>query len=60
MGSEDVWQFLSNLANNKHVAVNTQKIALNALAFLYNKFLQQPLDDIDTNINKDVIYLKSV
>ena len=47
MGSEEVRQFLSSLANDKHVAVNTQKIALNALAFLYNKFLQQPLGDID-------------
>src|SRR5690606_32465543 len=27
--------------------INTQKIALNALAFLYNRFLQQPLGDID-------------
>ncbi len=47
MGSEEVRQFLSHLANDKHVATNTQKIALNALAFLYNKFLQQPLGDID-------------
>ena len=47
MGSEEVRQFLSHLANEKHVATNTQKIALNALAFLYNKFLQQPLGDID-------------
>ena len=47
MGSEEVRQFLSSLANDKHVAINTQKIALNALAFLYNKFLQQPLGDLD-------------
>ncbi len=47
MGSEEVRQFLSHLANDKHVAINTKKIALNALAFLYNKFLQQPLGDID-------------
>ncbi len=47
MGSEDVRQFLYSLANDKHVAISTQKIALNALAFLYNKFLQQPLGDID-------------
>ena len=47
IGSEEVRQFLSHLANDKHVATNTQKIALNALAFLYNKFLQQPLGDID-------------
>ena len=47
MGSEEVQQFLSYLANSKHVAINTQKIALNALAFLYNKFLEQPMGDID-------------
>ena len=47
MGSEEVRLFLSNLANSRHVAINTQKIALNALAFLYNRFLQQPLGDID-------------
>ncbi|NLW06034.1 MAG: integron integrase [Pseudomonadaceae bacterium] len=47
MGSEEVQQFLSYLANSKHVAINTQKIALNALAFLYNKYLQKPLGEID-------------
>ena len=47
MGSEEVMLFLSSLANDRHVAINTQKIALNALAFLYNRFLQQPLGDID-------------
>ena len=47
LGSEEVQQFLSSLANERHVAINTQKIALNALVFLYNKFLQQPLGDID-------------
>jgi len=47
LGNSEIQQFLSYLANNKHVAVNTQKIALNALAFLYNKFLEQPMGDID-------------
>lgn len=46
MGSEEVRQFLSSPVNDKHVATNTQKIVLNALAFLYKKFLQQPLGDI--------------
>ncbi len=31
MGSEEVRLFLSSLANSRHVAINTQKIALNAL-----------------------------
>src|SRR5690554_1307325 len=47
MGGEEVRQFLSHLANSEHVATNTQKIALNALAFLYNKFLNMPLGDLD-------------
>src|SRR5690554_975814 len=47
MGGEEVRQFLSYLANSEHVAINTQKIALNALAFLYNKFLNTPLGDLD-------------
>ena len=47
MNGEEVRQFLSHLANSEHVAINTQKIALNALAFLYNKFLNMPLGDLD-------------
>ncbi|MGJ8646935.1 MAG: phage integrase N-terminal SAM-like domain-containing protein [Marinomonas colpomeniae] len=46
MGSEEVRNFLSFLAVEKNVAVNTQKVALNALAFLYNKLLDQPLGDL--------------
>ena len=42
-GSTEVEGFLSYLAVDQHVAISTQKTALNALAFLYNKFLQQPL-----------------
>lgn len=49
MGSEEVRLFLSSLANDRHVAVNTQKTALNALAFLYNQFLDRPLGDLDFN-----------
>ena len=49
MGSEEVRLFLSSLANDRHVAVNTQKTALNALAFLYNQFLDKPLGDLDFN-----------
>ena len=47
MGGEEVRLFLSHLANSENVATNTQKIALNALAFLYNKFLNRPLGDLD-------------
>lgn len=42
----EVEQFLTYLAVDKTVAVATQKLALNALAFLYNKFLEKPLGDV--------------
>lgn len=45
-GTQEVKDFLSWLATERHVAINTQKIALNALSFLYNKHLNQPLGDI--------------
>lgn len=47
MRGEEVRQFLSSLANELNVSVNTQKVALNALAYLYNQFLNQPLGELD-------------
>ncbi|WP_235861834.1 phage integrase N-terminal SAM-like domain-containing protein [Vibrio palustris] len=46
IGANEVRAFLSFLATEQHVAINTQKSALNALAFLYNKALAQPLGDL--------------
>lgn len=46
LSGAQVKQFISHLALNHHVSPATQAIALNALAFLYNKYLQQPLGDI--------------
>lgn len=46
LAAEHVVSFLSYLANRRDVAINTQKSALNALAFLYNQFLNQPLGDL--------------
>lgn len=43
LGEQQVSQFLSHLALNKDVAVNTQKIALNALVFLYRDVIKRPL-----------------
>jgi hypothetical protein len=40
MGDREIEQFLEFLSNDRHVAANTQKTALNALVFLYEKFLQ--------------------
>ena len=46
LGQSDVLEFLGFLANHRQVSVATQKIALNALAFLYNKYLHIPLGDL--------------
>ncbi len=46
VGATEVKAFLSWLATERHVAVNTQKVALNALVFLYHKVLRQELGDL--------------
>lgn len=46
VGAEQVRDFLTMLANERNVAVNTQKVALNALVFLYHKVLNKPLGDL--------------
>ena len=43
LNSAHVEQLLHYLAVVAHVSVNTQKVALNALSFLYNKYLNTPL-----------------
>lgn len=42
----EVERFLTFLAMERRVSVATQRLALNALAFLYNRFLDQPLGDV--------------
>jgi integron integrase len=46
LGGSEVMAFLEFLANERNVSVATQKIALNALAYLYNKYLQKPLGNL--------------
>lgn len=46
MGQAQVLGFLGYLADQRLVSVATQKIALNALAFLYNKYLAMPLGEL--------------
>jgi integron integrase len=46
MGRDEVAQFLTHIANQRNVAINTQKMALNALVYLYNKHLQQELGEL--------------
>ncbi len=46
LGGAEVKAFLSYLATNRQVAANTQKVALNALVFLYHKVLKIQLGDL--------------
>ena len=41
MTAEDINFFLTHLADKRHVAFSTQKQAVNAIAFLFNKVLQK-------------------
>ncbi len=47
MGAEQVDAFLSALVLKRNASVNTQKTALNAIAFLYNKFLKIELGTLN-------------
>lgn len=42
----EITRFLTHLAVNRHVSVNTQKTALNALVFLYRKHLKIEVGDL--------------
>ncbi|MDX1557217.1 MAG: integron integrase [Xanthomonadales bacterium] len=46
MGATEVEQFLTYLAVERKVSIATQKIALNALAFLYGRFLGRPFGNL--------------
>lgn len=46
MGSQQVEQFLEHLATQRNVSPNTQKTALNALVFLYHRFLAKDLGQL--------------
>ena len=46
LGAADIKRFLTHLAVNRNVSTSTQVLALNSLAYLYNKFLEQPLEDM--------------
>jgi len=46
LDAANVKKYLEYLANKREVAASTQRQALNAIVFLYNKVLEQPLGDI--------------
>jgi integron integrase len=46
LGAIEVEQFLTWLATERQVSAGTQTVALNSLAYLYNKFLNKPLGEL--------------
>lgn len=47
MGATEIDAFLSYLSEQRNVSQNTQRIALNAIVFLYKKFLQQDIGQLN-------------
>ena len=60
MGRVEIIAFLEYLACDRHVTANTQKIALNALMFLYAKFMEMPVHDLGFKLAKKPRHLPTV
>lgn len=60
MGAEEVKKYLTWLAAKRDVAVNTQKVVLNALVFLYQKVLKQELGELGFKLATKQRHLPSV
>ncbi len=56
----EVTEFLTHLALKMNTSPNTQKTALNALMFLYNRFLKQPIDKLDFHYAKKPVRTPTV
>jgi len=50
MGEQEITDFLTHLAVEKHVSASTQNQALSALLFLYKEVLKQELDWLDDGV----------
>jgi len=48
LGGREVEQFLTYLTVERNVSAATQKLALNALVFFYNRFLEMQLGDVSS------------
>lgn len=60
LGKSDVIAFLEHLAADRHVTANTQRVALNALMFLYAKVLEQPIVGLEFRKATKPRYLPTV
>ena len=47
LGADEIQQFLSHLAIDRHVSASTQNQAFNALLFLYNRVLNRPIESLN-------------
>ena len=47
MGPEHIDAFLSHLACQRNVFINTQKTALNAIVFMYTQFMRKSVDGLE-------------
>ena len=59
-GAKEVKEFLTHLAVQRKVAVNTQKVALNAVVYLYHKFFKVELGDLGFTLASKQRHLPSV
>lgn len=60
LGNIDIEAFLEHLAADRHVTANTQRIALNSLMFLYNKYLETPITGLNIRLAKKPKHLPTV
>ncbi|MFQ3226628.1 MAG: integron integrase [Porticoccaceae bacterium] len=60
MGKDEIIQYLDYLASDRNVTANTQRIALNALMFLYSKILEQPVTNLGFKLASKPRYLPTV
>jgi len=60
MGSTEVEAFLSHLVLQANASAATQRVALNALVFLYREFLGQPLNDLNFEHSRKPVKLPTV
>ena len=60
MGQIEVEKFLEHLSADRHCSSGTQRVALNSLAFLYNKFLDVPLKGLQFKLANKPRYLPTV
>src|SRR5690606_32192098 len=60
LGATEVKAFLTWLATGRRVAVNTQKVAWNALVFMYHKVLKQELGEMDFSLARKQRHLPCV